>query len=572
MSANNSAGSTKVPRRTFLQLCATGTVMALGGSAALLSQSCTPLVAPAPRAVGATGPAGDSATFAPDVELALAARAGRTPILPGAETATWRYQGEVVSGDAGALQVLADSYLGPILRLRHGQKVRINFTNELDETTIIHWHGLILPPEMDGHPHYAIAPGENYVYEFEVKNRAGTYWYHPHPHGRTGPQVNRGLAGLVLVQDEEEAALGLPAGDFDQPLVIQDRSFDANNQFVYGAGGMAGMMEQMMGFLGERILVNGRPNFVLPVATRAYRLRLLNGSNSRVYKLAWSNGQPLTVIATDGGLLEQPVQRNYVTLAPGERVELWADFSMLRVGEELTLQSLAHEGIEAGMMGGIMAGMHEAATLANGAPFDILTVRAEREEQENPALPARLATPVRLPLADVINAGRPRLFELTMANGQWLINGRSFAMDAVDEGARVKYGTLEVWEFVNQQNSAGPGGMGAMMGHGGMGHNMGGSVANNSQGMMNDFMAHPMHIHGVQFRVVERQIADAQRAGWESLQAGFVDEGWKDTVLVMPGERVKVLLHFADYSGLYLLHCHNLEHEDMGMMRNFEIG
>ena len=107
------------------------------------------------------------------------------------------------------------------------------------------------------------------------------------------------------------------------------------------------MTEQTMGLLGDRILVNGQVDFTLPVATRAYRLRLLNGSSSRIYKLAWSNDLPMTVVATDGGLLEQPVQSPYITLSPGERVELWADFSQEAVGSEVKLQSLAFSGVEA---------------------------------------------------------------------------------------------------------------------------------------------------------------------------------------------------------------------------------
>jgi FtsP/CotA-like multicopper oxidase with cupredoxin domain len=136
-----------------------------------------------------------------------------------------------------------------------------------------------------------------------VTDRAGSYWFHPHPHGLIARQVIMGMAGLFLVSDDEESAAGLPTGAQDLPVVIQDCSFDAQNQFVYNLD----MMSQMMGFLGERILVNGTPDLTLDLATRVYRLRLLNGSNSRIYKLAWSNQMPLTVIGTDGGLLEAPL-------------------------------------------------------------------------------------------------------------------------------------------------------------------------------------------------------------------------------------------------------------------------
>lgn len=531
--------------------------MAFAGGAGLLLQSCSPASQPAQPGASASSPtttksSNGSPAFSPDIELKLTAAPGETKILPGATTNTWSYHGEVVQGDVSALINLSDTYLGPILRLRKGQKVRIHLQNELPEETIVHWHGLIVPPQADGHPSDQVAGGKSYVYEFEVINRAGTYWFHPHTHGKTASQVIKGLAGLVVVSDDEEAALALPDGEFDVPIIIQDRTFDTLNQFVYNAEpmsnmhGMSGMdkmdMTSMMGFLGESILVNGHPNFTLPVANRAYRLRLLNGSNARIYKLAWSNQTPMTVIATDGGLLEKPVQRDYVTLAPGERVELWADFSQLKKGTEIKLRSLEYSGVETSMEMGAESG------LVNGAAFDVLTVYVQREEAGNATLPETLSTLHFNQPQDALNSSNPRPFELTMNNMQWLINGKQFEMDAVDASEKVALNSLELWEFINQQ------GAGTMSGD-----------------MMNDFMAHPMHIHGVQFQIVERQIDPTYAAGWQTLKDGYVDEGWKDSVLVMPGERVKLLLHFNEYAGRYLLHCHNLEHENTGMMRNYLI-
>jgi blue copper oxidase len=295
------------------------------------------------------GPALSSCDFvrralspSPDVEIALQAVPGEVNILPGRATRVWQYQGKVTRGDPNSLQTMPGSYLGPVFRLRKGQRVRIVFTNNLPQQSIVHWHGLKVPDDMDGHPRFAIAPGKTYEYEYQVINRAGTYWYHPHPDMLTGPQVYNGMAGLFLVSDDEESAAGLPAGEFDVPLVIQDRSFDDQNQLVYMPGGTN---DQTMGFLGDRIMVNGHPDYTLEVATRPYRLRILNGSNSRVYKLGWQDGTPLTVIGTDGGLLEKPVSKPYVTLAPAERVELWVDFSGRVVGTELQLQSLTFNGL-----------------------------------------------------------------------------------------------------------------------------------------------------------------------------------------------------------------------------------
>jgi blue copper oxidase len=532
-------GSKPVNRRTFLRLAgSTAALFAVGGLPGALA-------ACAPKPVPSNGPASQAAVLSAashsdEVELLLRATPTETSILPGQATRTWSYRGEVLSGDAHAVQHIPGSYLGPILRLRKGQKVRIRFTNELDQPSIVHWHGLHVPEEADGHPHRAIDPGETYTYEYTVHNRAGTYWYHPHPHGQTGPQVLRGLAGLLLVSDDEERAAGLPGGEYDVPLVLQDRTFDQDNQFVYRRN----RMEQMMGFLGDRILVNGQPDYLLPVSARAYRLRLLNGSNSRTYKLAWHDGTPLTVIATDGGLLERPVQRDYVMLSPGERVELWADFAGRTVGSELRLQSLPFFGGDVGGMmgGGPMSMMDGEGDLPNGSEFTVLHARVDRVRVDHAAsetltLPERLSEPHFYRPDDAVNHRRPRTFEMTMQQMRWFLNGRTFEMHEVAKDEIVRLGDLEVWEFVNQ---------GGMMG-----------------------MIHPMHVHNVQFQVVERQILPQLAGIWDTVRAGYVDEGWKDTVLVMPGERVKVLLKFEDYAGLYLYHCHNLEHEDQGMMRNY---
>ena len=514
-----------INRRQFLQI--TG-----AGAAGLITGSMTSLLS----AGGASAAEHGSSGFTPDLDIALKATADEISILPGDPTGVWRFQGRMLKGDRASLVNLERSYLGPTIRARRGQKVRIRFTNELADQTIVHWHGLHVPADMDGHPRLVIPAGETYVYEFEIRNRAGTYWYHPHPHGLTGPQVYGGLAGLFLVSDDEEEAAGLPSGEYDIPLVLQDRAFDRNNQLVYLSGHR---MEQMNGFLGDWILVNGQPDFILPVATRAYRLRLLNGSNSRIYRLAWKDNSPLTVIGTDGGLLEKPVQRRYVMLGPGERLELWADFSRYPVGSEAALVSLPFEGgmMGGGRMGGGMMGGGGGSVLPNGAEFPVFKVKVNRREEVNLTLPQQLSTIKRYDPADAVNREDPKRFHLVMRHMAWTINGRTFQMEQAAPEERVAMNTLEVWEFINEG-----GGMGMM---GGMD------------------MPHPIHLHGLQFQVLQRRGV---------MHEGYVDEGWKDTVLLMPGERVRVLVRFGDYPGLFLYHCHNLEHEDMGMMRNYLVG
>ena len=505
----------KLSRRKFLQ------IMGMGG-AALWVSSCLPKgLADSMFSQDAAAP-----SFEPDVEISLTAAPGEVNIFPDSKTSVWRYKGEVLRGSADVLESIPGSYLGPTLHLQKGQRVRVHFKNELPEPSIIHWHGLHVPEEADGHPRLAIDSGETYVYDFTVADRAGTYWYHPHPHGRTAPQVYAGLAGLLLITDDEEAGLGLPSGEYDVPLVLQDRTFNSVDQLSYG--GM-GMMGQMTGFLGGRILVNGRPDHILPVKTHPYRLRLLNGSNSRIYKLAWQDGVPMVVLGTDGGLLEKPVERSFITLAPAQRIDLWVDFSSYAMGETRQMVSLPF------------------AALGGEAAYPLFAAQIEEVIDHSVTLPDQLSHITWHVAEDAVNRKSPRSFQLAMGRGmQWTLNGRVFDMHSVAKDEIVRLGDLEIWEFENLAGS----GMGMM-------------------GGMN--LPHPMHVHGLQFQVIERQISSAGLAAWQTLGEGFVDEGWHDTVLVMPGEKVKVLLKFENFTGLYLYHCHNLEHEDMGMMRNYRV-
>lgn len=479
--------------------------------------------------------------FVPDVEFELAAAPADVAVLPGAPTRVWRFTGRLIKGPANTLQALPDSYLGPVIRLRRGQKVRVRFVNRLPEESVVHWHGLDVPERADGHPRLAVAGGRDYVAEFEVTNRAGTYWYHPHPHMRTGAQVYQGLAGLLLVSDPDEDALALPSGDAELLCVIQDRRFDAGNQFVFHGGSM---MEMMNGFLGDRVLVNGRPQAAFDVDAGWQRVRLLNGSNARIYKLAWSRDLGMTVVGGDGGLLETPLRRATLTLAPGQRADLLLDLSGVPAGTEVHLESQAYPERDAGAMMGMgmggrgmgmgrgMAGMRAGAP--NGAPMRVMTLRTRARKGPAFRIPARLSTfgPAWAIQPRVVTRRVP----LMMQRMQWLLDGRTFEMSGVAPEETVAAGATQIWEFDNQPN---PMGMDA---------------------------AHPMHIHGPQFRVIGRSGGAAN-----ALRAGIVDEGWRDTVLVLPGETVRAQVTFTRHPGLYLYHCHILEHEDMGMMRNFRV-
>jgi FtsP/CotA-like multicopper oxidase with cupredoxin domain len=496
---------------------------------ALLAIGATAIAGSAARRLGWWGdvrqPAARSTsrhTFVPDVELILTAGISEAAILRGRPTAVWRYSGQIVTGPPSSLEAVSGSYIGPTLRFRRGQKVRIRFRNRLPDPSIVHWHGLDVPENADGHPRLAVPGGSEYVYEFEVTNRAGTYWYHPHPHMQTGPQVYRGLAGLLIVSDDEESALALPSGDADLSCVLQDRRFDGNNQLVYSSA----MMDGVTGFLGDRVLVNGQSRPTWSLGTRAYRVRVLNGSNARIYKLAWSDGTPMTVIATDGGLLERPLTQRCVTLAPAQRVELWLDLSQHPLGSVVELHSEAFVASDGGV---------QIRAEPLGGASRLLTIEVAHTDASSARLPERLSAFGRAwqPVPDA----PLRRIPLTFQAMRWALAGRAFVMNDAAEDETVAAGSTHLWEFLNV---GGPMGM---------------------------LAAHPLHIHGTQFRVVSRLGGNTTN----SLREGLVDAGWTDTVLALPGETVRTRVTFTEHPGLYLYHCHILEHEDMGMMRNFRV-
>jgi FtsP/CotA-like multicopper oxidase with cupredoxin domain len=489
-----------------------------------------------------------SANFKPDVAFDLFCKEADVAILAGKKTRVFQYAANLLQGPEGTLTDIPGAFLGPIIRLQTGQKVRINLHNQLPESSITHWHGLHVPADVDGHPSYAINPGQTFVYEFELVNRACMAIYHPHPHEATASEVYYGLAGGIIVNDEEEAALGLPSGEFEIPVVIQDRLFDANNQLIYAPT----MHGRMFGFYGNRILVNGHPELQLDVATCAYRLRLLNGSTARIYKLAWDDGTPITVLGTDGGLLAQPEQKPYVMLAPGERLDVWVDFSSRQIGSQLVMRSLAFSGALPAM--GMMV---QSYGLPMGSDYAVLTLRISKKSSNNNKLPNTLAKFKTYAISDTHNPTAPVPITISEGHMQMLLNGRPYAYKDIQPQERIPLNTIQLMQISHDH----------MAGHHGMRH-MGMGRMGMGGGMM--AMAHPIHLHGQPFQIISRSI-DNHNEGYASVKDGFVDSGLKDTVLVMPGETVRIIKPFQDYKGLFMFHCHNLEHEDMGMMREFLI-
>lgn len=228
-------------------------------------------------------------------------------------------------GFSTSLLAINDSVPSPTIRVQRGSNFTARIDNRLDTNLVLHWHGIIAPPAMDGHPRDAVPPGSNYTVNFPIRQRAGTYFYHPHTEPLTGELVYRGLAGAFIIEDAAEASLGLPTGDHDLPLLVQDKRLRPDRQLVYDASSN----DVMTGFLGDTVLVNGTPEAYLSVDKSLYRFRLVNGSNARVYKLAFSDARPFHLIATDGGLLPAPVTVSSAFLAPGERVEILVDVALV---------------------------------------------------------------------------------------------------------------------------------------------------------------------------------------------------------------------------------------------------
>lgn len=416
-------------------------------------------------------------------------------------------EGEVWPGSPTPLWTFGGSYPSPTIRVRRGEQFTMKLYNDLPEKTSIHWHGLVVPSDMDGHPRNAVAPGGTFDYSFKIDQRAGTYWYHPHPHEATAKQVYMGMAGLFIVEDDEELVLKLPSGEFEVPLVIQDRRQAGSTTIAYAPVAM----DHQDGYLGDTILVNGTPDPYLEVAPGLYRFRILNGSNARILDLALADGHKLTVIGTDGGLLDKPYDVSYTYLAPAERVDLVIDFSGYAPGTSVVLKSLPYSG---------------GAGTGQGVEFDILRFDiVDRPAWPNP-LPAALTT---LNFHNAAEALRTRSFRLDIDHSVTMnmhqINGKTFEMDRVDE--QVNAGDLEIWEFQNVT-----------------------------------LLPHPIHIHGLQFQLLDRN-------GTGPLDP--VDAGWKDTVFMRPFQTIHLLIRFQEHLGLFLFHCHNLEHEDEGMMLNYEV-
>ena len=420
-------------------------------------------------------------------------REARIEILPGLHTLIWGYNG---------------TFPGPTIKARRGRTAVVRHVNRLATPTVVHLHGGVTPPESDGFPMDHVMPGEARAYVYPNIQRAATHWYHDHAMDRTGRNIYMGLSGLYVLEDDDERAPGLPEGPYDVPLLIQDRLFTSDGSFHY----------KMVNHFGARsgtMLVNGAPWPRLDVSTRAYRFRIVNGSNATPLRLALSSGDPLMQIATDGGLLPTPVVCRQIPLAMAERVEVIVDFSRHAVGTDIILQNLNTRGPTGSISG------------------EIMQFHVGRVERDGSVVPTRLAESE---APDRSAAVRTRHFVFSvrpsfdpLPSPSWRINGQRF--DPEVPIASPRYGDVEVWRFTNKRF------LGALG------------------------IVHPVHVHLVTFKVLARN-------GGPPLAH---ETGWKDTVSVDRDEDVSVLARFDGFRGRYLLHCHNLEHEDHSMMARFDV-
>ncbi len=422
------------------------------------------------------------------------------PLLEGEEITLTVQQGTLALpfGDSDTLGYNGD-YLGPTLRFSEGDSFNVLVDNTLNEDTTVHWHGMHIPAEFDGGPRQVVSAGGTWNPRFTIRQDAATLWYHPHLMGKTAEQVYRGLAGLIYIEDEFSRSLNIPReyGVNDIPLVLQDRRIDRDGRFRFAPA----MADIMHGYTGNALLVNGAYKPELEIAGGTVRFRILNGSNSSIYRVRFSDGRKFTVIASDGGFLPETVSTDNLVLTSGERYEILVD---LEKNEKVSLLT----------------------DIYGSDTHTAMTVDTDRSRPVLYEHPGRLR-PFSIPGEETPAETRTFLMQ-TMGMMGFAINGKSMSMDRIDETIRLD--TTEHW-----------------------------IVENRRTGMM--AFPHSFHVHDVQFRILSLN-GEAPPP---------LLSGPKDTILLYPGDTYRLALRFRDYEGIYMYHCHFLEHEDSGMMGQFEI-
>ncbi len=423
---------------------------------------------------------------------------------------------DLIPGYKTPMYGYAGSFPGPTIRATRGRQTAMRFMNQLparhetlryEPYTSVHLHGSPSLPQYDGYASDITRPGQYKDYYYANDESGRTLWYHDHGLHHTAENVYQGLAGMYIQDDPAEAALGLPRGEFDVPLMINDAMFNNDGSLLFS-------LEDESGMWGDVIMVNGVPWPTMKVKRRKYRFRILNCSISRSYELSLSNGE-MTVIATDAGLMPYPVRTSRLRMAPAERYEVVIDFAKFRPRSRIVLRNASprnnvrYLNTDRVMAFDVVSDPFDATN--NGVPSEL-----------NPTNPAMML--------QASQATTIRQFRLFRANGQWTINGNTWAKVVASNynfvEASVPHGSVEIWELTNDSGG----------------------------------WFHPLHIHLIDFKILSRNGNAPQP--WEA--------GPKDVVYLGENEIVQVLAQFKG-RGKYMIHCHNLIHEDHDMMTQFEV-
>ena len=427
----------------------------------------------------------------------------RTEFIPGLKTEVWGYNGLVP---------------GPTIKAVQGRDVVVRQINNLPMVhptlkytpwTSVHLHGQASLPQYDGYASDITNPGQYKDYRYPNWQNARTLWYHDHGVHHTAENVLMGLAGLYQLTDSLETSLPLPQGEFDVPLIVSDRMFNTDGSLLIDRNDEAGVY-------GDVVIVNGRPWPAMQVKRRKYRFRILNASVSRSYKWSLDTGGPMTVIATDAGLMPAPQKVTSFRHGVAERYEVVIDFAKYAVGQRVVLRNTSPKNnIDFVNVDKVMA-------------FDVV---GGAFPKTNNSVPAVLNPGHEAMVVQESESVRTRRFDFARANGKWTINGKTWddvvASDFTSVLASPTIGDVEIWELRNLSGG----------------------------------WHHPAHIHFVDFRVLTRN-------GKPALAH---ERGGKDVVFLGENETVRVLVKFDHGRGKYMMHCHNLVHEDHDMMGQFEI-
>ena len=435
-------------------------------------------------------------------------RAQAVEILPGFQTVIFGYNG---------------AFPGPTIEVQQGRPAVVRFINTLPAKhptfgyrpdTSVHLHGSASLPQFDGYANDLTRPGQFKDYQYPNHQENRSLWYHDHAAHLTAQNVYSGLAGMYLLHDAIENALPIPRGRYDVPLVIRDALFDSSGQLLW-------VDDERLGINGDVILVNGRPWPVMAVERRKYRFRMLNASASRDYRLQLDSGEPFIVIGTDAGLMPHPQVVNNFRHGNAERYDVVIDFAKYPIGRRVRL---------------LNKGNKNNVNFTNTDKVMAFDVVSNATSLEGNTVPDTLNPNEPTMLLDPAQATKTRTFNFIRSGGQWTFNGKRWE-DVERSGftavlADPALGATEIWDMRNDSGG----------------------------------WHHPIHIHLVDMKIIDRRVDLGP-----PIPPFRYEVGPKDVFYLGENERVRAVANFAPHSGRYMMHCHNLVHEDHSMMHQFRV-